>query len=320
MNREGDNPERVQYKIAAFYCFASIQENTLVSLLNQVVVDASNEKIKGMVLLANEGVNGTICGTPKAISFFIEKIQLFLPENKFEIKYSWSSKQTFRKFRARRKAEIVTMGIEKVDPRKIVGEYVEPADWHRCLDDPYTLVIDTRNKYEIAVGTFQGSLNPNTDTFREFPDWVEQTLRPLAEEKNIKHISMFCTGGIRCEKATSYLKEQGFESVKHLHGGILRYLEETPRDESRWEGECFVFDRRVALSHNLSPGTHRLCNACGMPLSAEDLKKENYIRGVKCHYCADRFTDADRLRFAERQKHIDQLTEKFPGNTLWPNP
>ena len=309
-----------KYKVAAFYCFTAIEEEAITSLLNEVIIFASKNNIKGMILIAKEGINGTICGPSKGVGEFFKKIKFTIGNEKCEIKYSWCHKQAFRRFRARRKTEIVTIGIEEVNPNKLVGQYIEPLAWNQALDDPQTIVIDTRNKYEIDVGTFEGALNPHTDKFSEFPGWVDEILRPLVRESKPKQIAMFCTGGIRCEKATSYLKKEGFSGVSHLHGGILRYLEEVPKHKSRWIGECFVFDRRVALNHELLPGVHKLCNACGMPLSPQDRKKTKYIRGVKCHHCEDRFTDQDRFRFAERQKHIDELLKSSTDNTLWPTP
>ena len=311
---------RTHFTVAAFYCFTFLGDKLITSMLEDVVDLASDINIKGMVLFATEGINGTICGSPRNVDLFFDQLKPKISVQKFEIKYSCCSKQAFRRFRARRKAEIVTIGIEEVDPNECVGRYVEPLDWNKSLDDPDTLVIDTRNEYEIAVGTFHGAINPHTDKFSEFPEWVDKTLSQLVEEKKPKQIAMFCTGGIRCEKATSYLKKKGFKGVNHLHGGILRYLEEVPKEKSRWKGECFVFDRRVSLNQELLPGVHRLCNACGMPLSPEDRERLNYVRGVQCHYCEKRFTDGDRVRFAERQKHIDDVSKRFPGNTMWPTP
>ena len=175
------------------------------------------------------------------------------------------------------------------------------------MDDPNTLLIDTRNSYETAIGTFDGAIDPGTESFRDFPQWAETTLRPLMEDNGNKRIAMFCTGGIRCEKASSYLQQQGFGEVHHLRGGILKYLEQVPEAKSRWQGECFVFDQRVALNHRLEPGEYSLCHACGLPVSAEQRALPSYIKGVQCVHCVDRFTDADRERFAMRQRQIDQM-------------
>ena len=299
-----------QFKVAAFYCFTPLKEETISNLLEKLAQIALDNQIMGSVLLAIEGINGTICGAPNCITLFLDTLQEEFPARSFQIKFSWSPKQAFRRFKARRKAEIVTMGVPGISPVETVGTYVEPCDWNELIDDSKTLVIDTRNKYEVSIGSFEGALNPQTANFREFPSWVNQYLKPLVKAKSPSRIAMFCTGGIRCEKATSYLKREGFDSVHHLHGGILRYFEEVPREKSRWEGECFVFDQRVALNHELKPGVHCLCHACGMPLNPNDLEHLSYIRGVQCHHCEGLFTDEDRIRFAERQKHFDNEHSK----------
>ena len=309
-----------EFQVAAFYCFKSLKQEEITSLFDEVILVANNLGVRGMVLFATEGINGTICGSPSDVNSLLKLIELGLVGSSLDIKYSSCSKQAFRRFRARRKAEIVTMGINDVNPINLSGSYIEPGDWNKYLDDPKTLVIDTRNEYEIAVGSFEGALNPHTETFGDFPNWVDETLMPIVEDLQPRQIAMFCTGGIRCEKATSFLIDKGLQGVSQLHGGILRYLEAIPQEQSRWKGECFVFDRRVALNHELLPGVHRLCNACGMPLSPADLEKSSYIRGIKCHYCEDRFSDEDRERFADRQKHIDGLSANSPEITLWPNP
>ena len=200
------------------------------------------------------------------------------------------------------------MGVAGANPRASVGIYVDPEDWNGMVDDPDTLVIDTRNSYETAIGSFEGALDPGTESFRDFPAWAERTLRPLIAQQQPERIAMFCTGGIRCEKASSYLQQNGFGPVHHLRGGILKYLEQVSERESRWRGECFVFDQRVALNHQLEPGVHSLCHACGLPLSPEQRALPSYVKGVQCLHCIDRFTDSDRARFAMRQKQIDQLS------------
>tara|TARA_Y100001968_G_C19376447_1_gene727917 strand:- start:410 stop:1369 length:960 start_codon:yes stop_codon:yes gene_type:complete len=308
-----------QYKIAAFYSFTALSDEIISLYLNEVSEFAEKNEIKGIVLFASEGFNGTICGQKEGVDSFLEILHEPLNGRELDVKYSWATRQAFRRFKTRKKEEIVTMGIEGVSPNDHVGTYIEPRDWNHLIDDPSTLVIDTRNEYEIAVGTFKCAINPHIDTFRDFPHWVDNTLSEIIKERNTKEIAMFCTGGIRCEKATSYLKQQGFANVNHLRGGILRYLEEVPLSESRWKGECFVFDQRVALNHELRTGTHLLCHACGMPLSIEDRQKISYIRGIQCHYCQDTFTDMDRERFAERQKQIDEISERLPLNLQWPN-
>ena len=316
----GERHSESRFQVAAFYCFKFLENKTITSLIDEALLLSEQYNVRGMVLFASEGINGTICGSKEGVSRLINLINSTYQRHSLEVKYSFCNKQAFRRFRIRRKAEIITMGVEDINPNVLVGNYVEPSEWNNYLDDPNTLIIDTRNDYEIAVGSFEGALNPCIDVFSEFPSWVKNTLRSIIEEKRPSNIAMFCTGGIRCEKATSYLIKEGYTGVNQLHGGILRYLEEVPKDKSRWNGECFVFDRRVSLNHDLLPGIHRLCNACGMPLSPADCEKSTYIRGVKCHYCIDRFSDDDRKRFAERQKHIDELIKESPESTMWPNP
>ena len=309
----------MEYTVAAFYNFSEIQEETITPLINDLTKLAEDYEVRGMILIAIEGINGTICGPAKGVNAINHKLQSLTLENSFETKFSFTSKHAFRRFKARRKKEIVTMGVADIDPRVSAGEYVEPNEWNDLIDDAATLVIDTRNEYEVAIGSFEGAINPHTETFRDFPGWADKELRPLMQEGNYKKVAMFCTGGIRCEKSTSYLRSKGFPNVYHLHGGILRYLAETPIENSRWEGECFVFDHRVSLDQNLKPGIHRLCFACGMPLSPDERLLENYIHGIQCHHCKDVFSDDDRDRFKERQKHIKELQERLPGNTIWPS-
>jgi len=299
--------------VAAFYAFTPLEAEQRDLLLNRLPSLAREGEVVGSVLVALEGVNGTISGPTAGVEAVLDQLRqsLRLGEDHFErleIKRSWAHQPVFRRFKARRKKEIVTIGDSSVDPRSSVGTYVEPEDWNALVDDPDTLVIDTRNSYETAIGTFEGALDPGTESFRDFPQWAEQTLRPLMAEQGHRRIAMFCTGGIRCEKASSYLQQQGFGEVHHLRGGILKYLERIPQTDSRWQGECFVFDQRVALNHQLEPGQHSLCHACGMPLSPEQRALASYIKGVQCLHCVDRFSDADRERFAMRQGQIDRAS------------
>ena len=307
------------FQVAAFYSFSPINDELIPSLLEELTLIAKKYDVRGMVLIALEGINGTICGPSIGVTAILSKLHSLNLSNPFEIKFSSASKHAFRRFKARRKKEIVTIGLDNVNPLKVVGDYIEPEDWNCFVDDSSTLLIDTRNKYEVAIGSFKGAVNPFTETFRDFPDWVQKKLPAILKEGSYKRIAMFCTGGIRCEKSTSFLKAQGFSDVHHLHGGILRYLAEVPEEKTRWEGECFVFDHRVSVDHNLNPGTHKLCFACGMPLSTEDRKNQSYLPGIQCHHCEDVFSDDDRDRFKERQKHIKDLEERIPGNTFWPS-
>ena len=305
-------------QVAAFYAFYSLDENLLVDLPTALIDLANQYEVRGSILLASEGVNGTICGSDAGVNSLLSKLNELIDSSSLQVKYSRTDKQAFRRFKSRRKNEIVTMGVEGINPLKSSGSYIEPNDWNDYLDDPDTLVIDTRNEYEVSIGTFEGAINPHTDIFRDFPAWADKNLQSLIDKKNSTKVAMFCTGGIRCEKATAYLKRIGFSEVHHLHGGILRYLEEIPEQDSRWRGECFVFDQRVALNHKLAPGEHKLCYACGMPLSPKDRERPQYIPSIQCHYCINHFTDEDRSRFAERQKHINELSKRLPGNTFWP--
>tara|TARA_B100001093_G_scaffold269063_1_gene257236 strand:- start:149 stop:1108 length:960 start_codon:yes stop_codon:yes gene_type:complete len=311
--------KKFKYKVAAFYNFSSIIDHEILLIKEELTHLATKQEIKGTILLAYEGVNGTVCGTENAIVQFIETLEKLLKVSEINVKYSWTEKQAFRRFKARKKKEIVTIGIKQVNPSKSVGKYIKAGEWNEFLEDPSNVVIDTRNEYEIKIGNFKGALNPHTSSFREFPAWVQKHLKPLIEENPSLKIGMYCTGGIRCEKATSFLIEEGFSDVYHLEGGILKYLEDVSAEKSLWNGECFVFDQRVSLDHDLLPGSHRMCHACGLPISPEDLKKPTYIKGLQCEACVDKFTDSDRARFAERQRQIDEIMKRLPENSIWPS-
>ena len=314
-----DSLNKFKYKVAAFYNFISIIDQEILLIKEELTNLSTNQGIKGTILLASEGVNGTVCGTENAIVQFIETLEKLLKVSHINVKYSWTEKQAFRRFKARQKKEIVTIGLKQVDPVKSVGKYIKACEWNEFLEDPDSVVIDTRNEYEIKIGNFAGSLNPHTSSFREFPDWVQKHLKPLIKKNPSLKIGMYCTGGIRCEKATSYLLDEGFTNVNHLEGGILKYLEDVSPEKSLWEGECFVFDQRVSLDHGLTPGSHRMCHACGLPISPEDLKKPTYIKGLQCDTCVNKYTDSDRARFAERQRQIDEVMKRLPENSIWPS-
>ncbi|HGY5555337.1 MAG TPA: rhodanese-related sulfurtransferase [Prochlorococcus sp.] len=315
MNSQDNQTSADLFQVAAFYCFTSWSESTVSSLLQNLSTIGAEHQLKGTVLLAKEGVNGTICGSVEGVSALLARLRRDLPNGLFEVKISWTPEQAFRRFKVRRKAEIVTMGIDGVDPCKTVGTYVDPAQWNALIDDPDTLLIDTRNDYEVAIGCFEGAINPQTKCFRDFPAWVEQQLLPMVKARNSTRVAMYCTGGIRCEKATSFLIEQGFRDVHHLRGGVLRYFEEVSQAESRWQGECFVFDQRVALNHQLLPGVHSLCYACGLPLTPEDQSMNSYLPGIQCRHCLDSFSDQDRIRFAERQRQMEYATRHQKSST-----
>ena len=317
--KQEDNLKKFKYKVAAFYCFLSINDQDILLIKERLTNLASDKEIKGTILIASEGVNGTVCGTEIAISIFIDNLKDLLKVCDFNIKYSWTEKQAFRRFKARKKKEIVTLGLKQIDPTKSVGKYIKATEWNEFIEDPETVIIDTRNDYEIKIGNFAGALNPHTSSFREFPEWVNNYLKPLLEKNSSLKIGMYCTGGIRCEKATSYLIEEGFSDVHHLEGGVLKYLEDVPSEKSLWDGECFVFDQRVSLDQDLLPGSHRMCHACGLPVSPEDLKKSTYIKGVQCEGCVNKYTDRDRERFAQRQSQIDNLMKRLPENSIWPS-
>ena len=257
-------------------------------------------EIRGTLLLATEGLNGTVAGSREAIDSLLKHLKSDLRFADIDYKESYDETNPFYRTKVRLKKEIVTLGVEGIDPLHTVGTYVNPEDWNALISDPETILVDTRNEYEIGIGTFKNALNPETESFREFPGYVEKNLDPAKHRK----VAMFCTGGIRCEKSTAYLKEQGFDEVYHLKGGILKYLEEIPEEESLWEGECFVFDNRVAVGHDLVKGKYDQCHACRMPITEEEKKSEHYIKGVSCPKCYDKSSPDQKMRFQEREHQI----------------
>jgi UPF0176 protein len=290
------------YLTIAFYHFVSLENIDQLQLF--ILKFCQKKNIKGTILLASEGINGTISGEEKKIQQFIEFIKedLFF-KNKFKIlehKESWSSKNPFYRMKVRLKKEIVALGVEGISPTKKVGKYVNPEEWNNLINDPNTIVIDTRNNYEVDIGTFKNSINPQTEAFREFPSYVDKNLN----NNEIKKVAMFCTGGIRCEKASSLMLEKGFKDVYHLKGGILKYLENIPKEESLWVGECFVFDQRVAITHGLNEGQYDQCYACRHPLSPNELKSTQYTKGISCPYCFNKLTQKKKAGVIERQKQI----------------
>jgi UPF0176 protein len=291
-------------QVAAFYGFTAMEPAALPALQVELRQLAQAAQLRGSVLLAEEGVNGTVSGPEPGVQRLLARLRQLPGLGQLEAKWSQAPQQAFHRLKVRLKREIVTMGCPTVQPAQGVGTYVPPQQWDALIRAPDTLLVDTRNAYEVAVGTFEGAIDPGTASFREFPAWVESTLRPLVAERRPKAIAMFCTGGIRCEKSTAYLLQQGFEGVHHLQGGILRYLEEVPEAGSSWRGECYVFDQRVSVNHRLEPGSYSLCHACGLPLSAADRNHAAYREGVSCPHCIERFSDTDRERFAERQRQL----------------
>jgi UPF0176 protein len=284
--------------VAALYHFARFPR--FESFRAELDAVARENGIKGTLLLAAEGINGTIAGTDEGIANILAFIRS-QPEFKNLVhKESRASKMPFLRMKVRLKKEIVTMGVENIDPNKIVGTYIDPKDWNALISDPETIVVDTRNDYETAIGIFKGAIDPNIKTFREFPDW----LRNNPGLHNKPKLAMYCTGGIRCEKSTALAKEMGFDEVYHLKGGILKYLEEVPAEESLWDGACFVFDERVSITHGLKEGEHTLCHACRYPLTAEEVKSPKFEEGVSCPHCYDSRTEVDRDRYRQRQMQI----------------
>lgn len=290
------------FTVATFYKFVALSD--YAELQQPIKEVCESHAVKGTILLAEEGINGTIAGSKAGIDAVLTYLQSDTRLQNLDIKESTAQKPPFAKLKVRLKKEIVTIGLPEVSPTAQVGTYVTPTKWNDIIADPEVTVIDTRNDYEVGMGTFQGAKNPETDVFNEFPDYVKENLDP---QKN-KKVAMFCTGGIRCEKASSYMLAQGFEEVYHLKGGILKYLEEVPEEESLWKGECFVFDERVAIKHRLETGSYAMCFACGHPVSKEEQSTESYESEVSCPHCIDSLTDErrDYLRERKRQRQLQK--------------
>ena len=297
-----------KFTIITFYQFKKIDDILIIK--NDLSHFCKFNKIKGTIILSEEGINGTICAEESIIENILKLIKKFVGINELNIKVSYSKKKIFKKLKIKIKDEIVTMGVPEINPSKDAGTYIDSFNWNKLIKDQNTIVIDTRNHYEVSIGSFNKSINPNTKNFSEFPEWVDDNLEKYLGDEDSKNIAMFCTGGIRCEKATSLLKKKGYKNIFHLQGGILKYLEDMSKEESTFEGECFVFDKRVALDHELKQGSYSICHACGMPISIEDQKNKEYREGIQCHLCVNKFSDNDRKRFEERQKQINKLKEK----------
>jgi UPF0176 protein len=286
------------YTVAALYHFARFDDPA--ALREPLLALCQDNGISGTLLLAREGVNGTIAGERAGLDAVLKHLRSLSGCADLEHKESLSETPPFNRMKVRLKKEIVTMGQPDVDPLAATGHYVNPAEWNALIQSPDVAVIDTRNDYEVGIGTFEGAIDPETKSFGEFPAWWEAN----KERFHNKKIAMFCTGGIRCEKSTNYLIGQGVDDVYHLKGGILKYLEEVPAEDSTWEGECFVFDARVSVGHGLEEGPHLLCYACRRPIRPEDRDNTAYVEGVSCHQCVDETTEADKDRFRERQKQV----------------
>ena len=290
--------------VAALYQFVALPDyHELREPLLQTLLEAG---VKGTLLLAEEGINGTVSGTREGI----DALRAWLDRDgrfaALEYKESLCAEQPFLRTKVKLKKEIVTLGVAGVDPNRQVGTYVEPQDWNALISDPQVLLIDTRNDYEVAIGTFEGAIDPQTTSFREFPEYVRAHFDPARHKK----VAMFCTGGIRCEKASSFMLSEGFEEVYHLKGGILRYLEEVPETESKWRGDCFVFDNRVTVRHDLQPGDYDQCHACRTPISLEDRASPHYAPGISCPHCWDSLSEKTRAGARERQRQIELARER----------
>ena len=262
--------------------------------------------VKGSLLLAREGINGTIAGTRQGIDAVLAHVRGLPGCGDLEWKESYAASMPFGRMKVKLKREIVTMGVPDVDPKAKVGHYVDAHDWNALISAPDVAVIDTRNDYEYAIGTFEGAVDPGTHSFTEFPKWWEEN----RDRFHNKRIAMFCTGGIRCEKSTNFLLSQGIDEVFHLKGGILKYLEVVPQEDSLWKGECFVFDQRVSVGHGLVPGQNESCGACRRAVSVDDRKHPDYEKGVCCPQCKSEYSEADRARFRERQKQMDLAAKR----------
>ena len=290
--------------VCAMYKFVTLEN---YQELRQPLLDVMESNgVKGTLLLAQEGINGTVAGTREGIDALLAWLQK--DERLADIVYKESYDETmpFYRTKVKLKKEIVTMGVEGIDPKQVVGTYVKPQDWNALISDPDVVLVDTRNDYEVQIGTFKGAVNPVTDTFREFPQYVKDNMDPTKQKK----VAMFCTGGIRCEKSTAYMKEQGFEEVYHLEGGILKYLEEVPKEDTMWEGECFVFDGRTAVTHGVEEGLNIKCHACGWPLLPAEAEEASYEHGVSCKYCIDNTTEKQKEGFRMRQSQIAAAKRK----------
>jgi len=294
----------MSYTIATFYKFVTLSE--LKSKKSQILAFCKSNQLKGTIILAEEGINGTIAGQREVITKTFDYLQSIEGLEDLEPKESTAKESPFVRLKVKIKSEIVTLGIPDVKPTQQVGTYVAPQEWNQIINDPEVVVIDTRNDYEVDLGSFQRAKNPNTESFREFPKYVAKHLNPKEHQK----IAMFCTGGIRCEKASSYMLSQGFKEVYHLQGGILKYLENIPPEESLWSGECFVFDERVAVKEGLEIGSYDLCYGCGHPISEEDKNSPKYEVQISCPYCYDQLTPTKKARQEDRRRHREYIKQQ----------
>ena len=303
---------------AALYKFVDLPD--FADLQAPLQAFCESHDVKGTLLLAEEGINGTIAGPEAGVRAVLAHLRADPRLAALEHKEAHCDKAPFYRMKVRLKREIVTMGVEGINPNRMAGQYVKPQDWNALINDPDVVLIDTRNDYEVSIGTFEGAINPATSSFSELPDWVRREMGPegrLQDRGGKKpKVAMFCTGGIRCEKSTAFMRTQGFDEVYHLEGGILKYLETVPEDQSSWRGECFVFDERVSVTHDLQPGHYALCRSCRDPVSAKDKLSPLYVEGVSCPGCHDKTTEAQKEGFRERQRQIafaQQRNERHIG-------
>jgi UPF0176 protein len=300
--------------VAALYKFVTLEDyvERREPLLNALLAN----EVKGTLLLAEEGINGTIAGSRAGIDAVLAFLKADPRLVDLEHKESYCDEQPFYRTKVKLKKEIVTLGVPGVDPNKKVGTYVDPKDWNALISDPDVVLIDTRNDYEVGIGTFTNAVDPKTKSFREFPQYVRQNFDPARHKK----VAMFCTGGIRCEKASSFMLNEGFEEVYHLKGGILKYLEDVPQEESLWQGDCFVFDNRVTVRHDLSEGEYDQCHACRTPISTADRESEHYVPGISCPHCWDSLPEKTRTSARERQKQIELAKQRNQPHPLGRDP
>jgi UPF0176 protein len=298
----------MNYIVATFYKFVTVSD--IQAKKQTLLTFCSQYELKGTIILAVEGINGTIAGSREAIDLLMEFLHSDRDFADLEFKESTAKTMPFARLKVKIKPEIVTLGVPEIYPNRQVGTYVDPQDWNRVISDREVILIDTRNEYEVEIGSFKGAIDPKTDSFREFPEYVAKNIDPERHPK----VAMFCTGGIRCEKASSYLLSQGFKEVYHLKGGILKYLEGISPEESMWEGECFVFDERVAVKEGLASGSYDLCYACGHPISQADKQSPQYEASISCPHCYDSLTPEKKARQLNRQRQRE-FERQFKSNS-----
>ena len=303
------------YKIVSLYSFFPFQENLIIDLKNKLLEIENENDLSGLLIFASEGINGTICAEKNVIDIVINLLNKYAGNRNLNIKVNFSKEKVFKKLKIKIKKEIVTMGVPEINPAENNGTYIDSANWNKLIKNQNTIVIDTRNHYEVSLGTFQNSINPNTRNFSEFPKWVDDHLETHLENKQNTNIAMFCTGGIRCEKATSFIKAEGVEEVYHLKGGILNYFDKVGNlPTSKWKGDCFVFDQRVTVNTHLEAGEYELCHACRSPLRLIDKNHEHYEKGISCHKCFGTKTDRKISSLRERKKQVELRKDRRSKN------